>query len=752
MTIDFPALAEKLLADAPALLRQWLPAGKQSGREYKCGSVRGEGGESLSVNIDKGIWKDFSSGDGGADLISLYAAIHGIKQSEAAKSLGNGHDYTAEDSYTIGHECHPLPRHKHGKPVAVYEYINTSGQLLGYVCRFEPLNEKKQFSPLTCWRNADGALKWKWKKWPTASPLYHADRLAADLAAKVLIVEGEKTADAAQLLLPDWIITTWPGGAGAVKQADWSALLTRYCWCWPDNDDEGRKAADALKKILPDLHIVALRDDLPQAWDLGDAEAGFDVLPFLELKIPEIIPPKQLSTTEKQTITTCLEKINEQYAVILRGSQVLIMRHWIGEDGNGKLIFLNKRDFLLLQENNRVYVEDEDGKKKPIAIGKRWLEWDKRLGFEEVYFEPAGKEYASRYNLWRGFAVEPNEGGSHDLFLAHVKDNICQGNQEYYNWIIAWLADLFQKPARKLGTALVLRGPMRIGKGAFASHIGQLLGIHFMPITQSAQLTGKFNGHMADKLLMFVDEGWWSDERYGEGILRALITEREVTIEMKNRDAITLPNFTRFIIAANADWVVPLGMGDEDRFVILDVGIGNQRDKPYFNAIQEQLTNIHIDKKGHRHIINKSLPENAGYQSLLHYFLNYQYDESLPGHVIKTPAMAENKIYSMPDELKWWHECLIREEIDGFTLSNNQNNDILCTDFYDKYIKWCEQMKVRPISSNIIPKKFNNVILFNRSRKLSGDTYKWHYFLQYLDDLRLHFEQFLGHKIDWDEG
>jgi len=294
MTIDFPALAEKLLADAPSLLRQWFPAGKLVGREFKIGDLQGNAGESASINIDTGAWGDFATGETGGDLISLYAAIHGIKQSEAAKRLGNGHDVTAEDVFITGEKCHPIPRHKYGKPVAVYEYVDKQSNTIGYVCRFEPLNESKQFSPLTCWRDAKGILKWKWKKWPGPNPLYHADRLAANPQNKVLIVEGEKTADAAQLLLPDWIVTTWPGGAGAVKHADWSLLKTRYCAAWPDNDRPGKDAAHALKKIIPTLHIVQLPDELPEGFDLADAEPGFDVRAHINAPMQ----PKQISMNE----------------------------------------------------------------------------------------------------------------------------------------------------------------------------------------------------------------------------------------------------------------------------------------------------------------------------------------------------------------------------------------------------------------------------------------------------------------------
>jgi putative DNA primase/helicase len=76
------------LTDYLGILQQWLPNGKRHGQEWCVGSLAGEPGDSLKINIIKGVWKDFASGDGGSDPVSLYAALHGLKMIEAAKALG----------------------------------------------------------------------------------------------------------------------------------------------------------------------------------------------------------------------------------------------------------------------------------------------------------------------------------------------------------------------------------------------------------------------------------------------------------------------------------------------------------------------------------------------------------------------------------------------------------------------------------------------------------------------------------------
>jgi hypothetical protein len=51
-----------------------------------------------------------------------------------------------------------------GKPVAVYTYCLATGEPDFFVWRFEPPNERKQFSVLTLWRDAAGRMRWDWKK------------------------------------------------------------------------------------------------------------------------------------------------------------------------------------------------------------------------------------------------------------------------------------------------------------------------------------------------------------------------------------------------------------------------------------------------------------------------------------------------------------------------------------------------------------------------------------------------------------
>ena len=140
----------------------------------------------------------------------------------------------------------PAPRrHPQLGPIGVrYGYHNAGGELVLYVCRFEPNStweashanapkgtvekpDHKTFRPLSFCKFEDGSTRWSWVAPETDIPLYRANKLAANPTAKVIVCEGEKAVRAAQHLFPDRVAITGLGGAKAVHKASWAALARR---------------------------------------------------------------------------------------------------------------------------------------------------------------------------------------------------------------------------------------------------------------------------------------------------------------------------------------------------------------------------------------------------------------------------------------------------------------------------------------------------------------------------------------------
>jgi putative DNA primase/helicase len=85
--LDFAAINAAALARLPELLAHLLPGGRRIGREWVCGNLRGEPGQSCRVNLATGKWADFATSERGGDIISLAAAVWRVSQGEAAQRL-----------------------------------------------------------------------------------------------------------------------------------------------------------------------------------------------------------------------------------------------------------------------------------------------------------------------------------------------------------------------------------------------------------------------------------------------------------------------------------------------------------------------------------------------------------------------------------------------------------------------------------------------------------------------------------------
>lgn len=87
--LDFAAVNAAAMRVLPSLLHRWLPQGHREGKEWCVGSLAGEPGHSLKINLHSGVWHDFATGEGGRDPVSLTAAIFHLKQSEACRKMAS---------------------------------------------------------------------------------------------------------------------------------------------------------------------------------------------------------------------------------------------------------------------------------------------------------------------------------------------------------------------------------------------------------------------------------------------------------------------------------------------------------------------------------------------------------------------------------------------------------------------------------------------------------------------------------------
>ena len=170
---------------------------------------------------------------------------------------------------------HPV----YGSPCKLLPYHDASGGLVGYMVRFDFVRDDgtpdKLMLPFTFCDLGNGKYGWWPKGIPDPRPLYRLPELRKRPGAPVLVVEGEKTTDAAATLFPDYVSVTSPGGSKAADKADWSALAGRRVDIWPDHDEPGRSYAEAVARLAlaagaSSVSVVQVPAGWPPRWDLAD--------------------------------------------------------------------------------------------------------------------------------------------------------------------------------------------------------------------------------------------------------------------------------------------------------------------------------------------------------------------------------------------------------------------------------------------------------------------------------------------------
>jgi hypothetical protein len=306
--IDYKGIADELLLNAERYVREWLPGGVKQGNEYLPLNPKRDDKKpgSFSINVKTGAWLEGATGDKGGDLLSLYAYINNMSQGEAAKALSESNSISSisgrarnqakgrkvDDGFTL---CLPVPDDAPEpfnatsiaggwhKPSAKYSYTDANGAVMRLIYRFEGNGlPKKEFRPLTCWRDKNGVLGWKYKDIPENRPLYNLDELARRPFEPVLVVEGEKCVEAVKKTLLKYVVTTWHGGVNGINKTNINPLHGRKLVLWPDNDDVGK---NTMRRIADKYggRVLSIPPDKPQGWDCADAAAeGWDVAKFEE--------------------------------------------------------------------------------------------------------------------------------------------------------------------------------------------------------------------------------------------------------------------------------------------------------------------------------------------------------------------------------------------------------------------------------------------------------------------------------------
>lgn len=474
----------------------------------------------------------------------------------------------------------------------VYEYTCSTGEIAFFVHRFPDDKGGKQIVPYfsKAFYSTDGsAEKLLESKDPPRKkrPLYNLHLLAQFPERPVLIVEGEKTADAAMRLpeLSSYVITTWSGGTGNPKASDWNPLKDRNTsiYLWPDNDDSGIKAMKEIARritqgkddtrlfLLPMDHFY--KERLDTGWDIADGFENQENSYSLEEMLREFQPYSTTEVIALGSIEEEMQKREARYRKLRMSGKPVVIDLELPRDAE-LFQYAWYRDLSALLAFDVDKVASDDG--KYVRLAKQWYE---NYGIENtldgIKFDPTttSKELnynGSRYlNTFTGFPnIQGNTADTRlaEFFIAHLKGLLEE--PKLLDWIVDYFAHIFQQPAEKPGVAIIFEGGQATGKTSIHRIVSSVLGHKLSKLMNKDMVA--WNGFMTSSLLLVYEE--FSVDMYKEkwyyDYLKDVITNTRIKIREKYVNELETDSYHRLIFTTNDAQALKLP-NDDRRFVIV---------------------------------------------------------------------------------------------------------------------------------------------------------------------------------------
>ena len=256
-----------------------------------------------------------------------------------------------------------------------------------------------------------------------------------------------------------------------------------------------------------------------------------------------------------------------------------------------------------------------------------------------------------------------------DAFEHFLRFQIAGEGNEYYRYLMGWLASAMQRPHEKIGVALLIRGPMGCGKSLFLSLLKAIVP-HATVVTNKGltTLTDKFNTDLDNRTLYMFGEVPEARRISNDQLaaIKTVITDDILHIEYKNKTIVQKKQYLNLIVCSNMLNCIETSEGDR-RWCVLDTAFPLhdkddleywERTYPLFQtaefqaSIQQLLLDYDLDNHYGSRFSAKEYPKSEALQvtrnelPIVNYALKYPnlrqrvttYLENKPDYELNRPA------------------------------------------------------------------------------------------------------------------
>jgi len=224
-----------------------------------------------------------------------------------------------------------------------------------------------------------------------------------------------------------------------------------------------------------------------------------------------------------------------------------------------------------------------------------------------------------KLELWRGFAVTSNKSktthnslppSTYQTTPFYKLLTAIAPNSDDRKWLEMWLANLIQHPFdTQVRLGVIIKGQKGTGKSLFQRLIGSWLHPSNVSNIQRADaLIGKFNSHLANKLLVIGEEISLHSKNNKEVIeyIKNLTTSSTLTIEAKGKNSYEIPNFLRLLLSTNNSNTY-IQQNDDRRWLIYNMESTYKGNMDFFQSLIKWW-------------------DNGGKEITFNHYKNYKYD------------------------------------------------------------------------------------------------------------------------------
>lgn len=510
-------------------------------------------------------------------------------------------------------------------PDIVWQYMNQNHEILMYNARFNLLKEdgsiEKRYRRLAYYAHIDHNKPpgWSWFGPDHKLPLYGLEQLNDSWWLKpIIIVEGEKAADAAVNIFPEAVVIAFPGGASNFGRVDWEPLVgagkTLTVTLWPDKDAAGKAMAHgegSLSKFLQQFKVTTkvvnvfeekdlpekwdLADDLPKTWDrqrlmdLLDKATSADILDNGRvLEYCATVRGKKPSSNEElknMAQVSCASYSKEahspcrscfQYRRIDKPADLTflptILLDWLYLTRQKMFFNIRTSEELDSQGFNAYWAADANyAITGELSATHQVLTNEKTSKVYDYTYKPNGPVIFEQpngqklLNSWRGFPMTPEFGTEPTLWLDLAKYLIEDDRVREH--ILDWLAFTVQFPEKKINHGLLLISPTQgVGKDTFIQPIREIFGPSNCQDITSRALDSEFNEYLLQTKLLVITELDTIGHRHSTyDYLKPLLASPPTTLQVniKKLRPITIDNIVHVIAFSNK--ANPVALEDSDR-------------------------------------------------------------------------------------------------------------------------------------------------------------------------------------------